>query len=150
MFYCTWSLFVSLFELFIIIYFSDRGEMCAMKEVTLFSDDPKSKESAKQLCQVCCFVHVHTQYWKLHMFIMPHAVLPLLTLLSHLTGNITSEPTAAPKHCAILWIWNCMYCCLQSLIYFHYSYYCCDFTFPWLHFSLTDYVPYSSLRISFR
>uniref|UniRef100_A0A0D9VJ87 mitogen-activated protein kinase kinase kinase n=1 Tax=Leersia perrieri TaxID=77586 RepID=A0A0D9VJ87_9ORYZ len=30
---------------------SDRGEMCAMKEVTLFSDDPKSKESAKQLGQ---------------------------------------------------------------------------------------------------
>nr|CAB3447470.1 unnamed protein product [Digitaria exilis] len=29
----------------------DKGEMCAMKEVTLFSDDPKSKESAKQLCQ---------------------------------------------------------------------------------------------------
>ena len=26
--------------------------MCAMKEVTLFSDDPKSKESAKQLQQV--------------------------------------------------------------------------------------------------
>ncbi|KAM0929301.1 hypothetical protein ACQ4PT_001727 [Festuca glaucescens] len=30
---------------------SDSGEMCAMKEVTLFSDDPKSKESAKQLGQ---------------------------------------------------------------------------------------------------
>ncbi|KAM0846194.1 hypothetical protein ACQ4PT_055836 [Festuca glaucescens] len=30
---------------------SDRGEMCAMKEVTLFSDDPKSKESARQLGQ---------------------------------------------------------------------------------------------------
>lgn len=30
---------------------SDRGQMCAMKEVTLFSDDPKSKESAKQLGQ---------------------------------------------------------------------------------------------------
>ncbi|TVU28808.1 hypothetical protein EJB05_20341 [Eragrostis curvula] len=30
---------------------SDKGEMCAMKEVTLFSDDPKSKESARQLCQ---------------------------------------------------------------------------------------------------
>ena len=27
--------------------------MCAMKEVTLFSDDAKSKESAKQLGQVC-------------------------------------------------------------------------------------------------
>ena len=34
---------------------SDRGEMCAMKEVTLFSDDPKSKESARQLGQVCPF-----------------------------------------------------------------------------------------------
>lgn len=34
------------------IYTSDSGEMCAMKEVTLFSDDPKSKESAKQLGQV--------------------------------------------------------------------------------------------------
>jgi hypothetical protein len=29
--------------------------MCAMKEVTLFSDDPKSKESARQLGQVCPF-----------------------------------------------------------------------------------------------
>ena len=31
---------------------SERGELCAMKEVTLFSDDAKSKESAKQLMQV--------------------------------------------------------------------------------------------------
>ncbi|KAB2598652.1 mitogen-activated protein kinase kinase kinase YODA-like [Pyrus ussuriensis x Pyrus communis] len=30
---------------------SESGEMCAMKEVTLFSDDAKSKESAKQLNQ---------------------------------------------------------------------------------------------------
>ncbi|KAK4796226.1 hypothetical protein SAY86_028552 [Trapa natans] len=30
---------------------SESGEMCAMKEVTLFSDDMKSKESAKQLMQ---------------------------------------------------------------------------------------------------
>lgn len=30
---------------------SDSGEMCAMKEVTLFLDDAKSKESAKQLGQ---------------------------------------------------------------------------------------------------
>ncbi|KAJ0910221.1 putative mitogen-activated protein kinase kinase kinase [Helianthus annuus] len=27
----------------------ESGEMCAMKEVTLFSDDAKSKESAQQL-----------------------------------------------------------------------------------------------------
>ena len=33
-------------------FYSERGEMCAMKEVTLFSDDAKSKESAKQLMQV--------------------------------------------------------------------------------------------------
>eukprot|EP01018_Ginkgo_biloba_P011951 Gb_15399 [translate_table: standard] len=30
---------------------SESGEMCAMKEVTLFSDDPKSKESVRQLAQ---------------------------------------------------------------------------------------------------
>ncbi|ONK63990.1 uncharacterized protein A4U43_C07F20980 [Asparagus officinalis] len=30
---------------------SENGEMCAMKEVTLFSDDAKSRESAKQLGQ---------------------------------------------------------------------------------------------------
>ncbi|XP_020539546.1 mitogen-activated protein kinase kinase kinase YODA isoform X2 [Jatropha curcas] len=30
---------------------SESGEMCAMKEVTLFADDPKSKESAQQLGQ---------------------------------------------------------------------------------------------------
>ncbi|CAI0403252.1 unnamed protein product [Linum tenue] len=30
---------------------SESGEMCAMKEVTLFSDDAKSRESAKQLMQ---------------------------------------------------------------------------------------------------
>ncbi|XP_051121223.1 mitogen-activated protein kinase kinase kinase YODA-like [Andrographis paniculata] len=30
---------------------SETGEMCAMKEVTLFADDAKSKESAKQLAQ---------------------------------------------------------------------------------------------------
>ncbi|XP_026664371.1 mitogen-activated protein kinase kinase kinase YODA-like isoform X2 [Phoenix dactylifera] len=30
---------------------SESGEMCAMKEVTLFMDDPKSKESTKQLGQ---------------------------------------------------------------------------------------------------
>jgi len=33
---------------------SQSGEMCAMKEVTLFSDDAKSLESAKQLMQVHC------------------------------------------------------------------------------------------------
>lgn len=31
---------------------SESGEMCAMKEVTLFADDAKSKESAQQLGQV--------------------------------------------------------------------------------------------------
>lgn len=31
---------------------SESGEMCAMKEVTLFSDDAKSKECAQHLGQV--------------------------------------------------------------------------------------------------
>lgn len=35
--------------------FSESGEMCAMKEVTLFADDAKSKESAQQLGQVNFF-----------------------------------------------------------------------------------------------
>ncbi|XP_062226420.1 mitogen-activated protein kinase kinase kinase YODA-like [Phragmites australis] len=47
---------------------SDSGEMCAMKEVTLFLDDPKSKESAKQLGQeillLSCFRHPNiVQYY---------------------------------------------------------------------------------------
>lgn len=34
------------------VLYSESGEMCAMKEVTLFKDDAKSKENAKQLMQV--------------------------------------------------------------------------------------------------
>lgn len=41
-----------LFNTWPCLFCSDSGEMCAMKEVTLFSDDAKSKESAKQLAQV--------------------------------------------------------------------------------------------------
>lgn len=49
--------FLSHILIFTLDLFSESGEMCAMKEVTLFSDDAKSKESAKQLMQVssCCF-----------------------------------------------------------------------------------------------
>jgi hypothetical protein len=46
------AIIIILCFLVIIFYRSDKGEMCAMKEVTLFSDDPKSKESARQLGQV--------------------------------------------------------------------------------------------------
>ena len=38
------------------VSFSESGEMCAVKEVTLFSDDPKSMESAKQFMQVNWFL----------------------------------------------------------------------------------------------
>lgn len=37
---------------------SESGEMCAMKEVTLCSDDPKSRESAQQLGQVSYTHHL--------------------------------------------------------------------------------------------
>ncbi|KAH9677702.1 mitogen-activated protein kinase kinase kinase YODA [Citrus sinensis] len=40
---------------------SDSGEMCAMKEVTLF-DDAKSKESAKQLMQVEDKLYIYLEY----------------------------------------------------------------------------------------
>jgi hypothetical protein len=63
--------------------------MCAMKEVTLFSDDPKSKESARQLGQVFTF--------------LVDVLLLILILLVHLSGNITSEPAATSKYCTILW-----------------------------------------------
>lgn len=63
-------------DIIICIITSDSGEMCAMKEVTLFLDDPKSKESAKQLRQVwyCrCVLH-HLQKFSLYavVFIALH------------------------------------------------------------------------------
>lgn len=53
--------FVWCFEILVINWisffkqFSESGEMCAMKEAALVSDDAKSKESAKQLMQVSTF-----------------------------------------------------------------------------------------------
>ncbi|RZB44195.1 Mitogen-activated protein kinase kinase kinase YODA isoform B [Glycine soja] len=41
---------------------SERGEMCAVKEVTLFSDDPKSMESAKQFMQVDNKLYIYLEY----------------------------------------------------------------------------------------
>uniref|UniRef100_A0A2N9FVP3 mitogen-activated protein kinase kinase kinase n=1 Tax=Fagus sylvatica TaxID=28930 RepID=A0A2N9FVP3_FAGSY len=41
---------------------SENGDMCAMKEVTLFSDDAKSKESAQQLGQVDDKLYIYLEY----------------------------------------------------------------------------------------
>lgn len=49
MLYFSMSLLVLIRYVF---FLSESGEMCAMKEVTLCSDDPKSRESAQQLGQV--------------------------------------------------------------------------------------------------
>lgn len=49
------------FDFFI---FSESGEMCAMKEVTLFSDDPKSRESAQQLGQVSALLFLKGKFNK--------------------------------------------------------------------------------------
>lgn len=38
---------------------SESGHMCAIKEVKVISDDSNSKESLKQLSQVCSFIHRH-------------------------------------------------------------------------------------------
>ncbi|XP_058083904.1 mitogen-activated protein kinase kinase kinase YODA-like isoform X2 [Magnolia sinica] len=41
---------------------SESGDMCAMKEVTLFADDAKSKESAKQLMQMDDKLYIYLEY----------------------------------------------------------------------------------------
>jgi hypothetical protein len=74
--------------------------MCAMKEVTLFSDDPKSKESARQLGQVCPFSMFSSHD---SIFLVDLLLLTFLMLFVHFSGNITSEPAATSKYCTILW-----------------------------------------------
>ena len=77
--------------------------MCAMKEVTLFSDDAKSKESAKQLGQVSLSVLLDLPYprsLKQTCYLIPdyasYSKLVLnLSCLYNLTGNITFESVAA-------------------------------------------------------
>ncbi|XP_051218665.1 uncharacterized protein [Lolium perenne] len=44
------------------INIGDGSEMCAIKEVTLFSDDPKSRESAKPLGQVDGRLNIYLEY----------------------------------------------------------------------------------------
>jgi hypothetical protein len=92
--------------------------MCAMKEVTLFSDDAKSKESAKQLMQVTWspvdlrnFLFV----WMIRLWLfynfgqISHLVACFdwkQLLHSVLAGNCFIEPFTTPKYCAVLWVWN--------------------------------------------
>lgn len=77
---------------------SESGEMCAMKEVTLFSDDAKSKESAKQLMQAspsalwqkfnqplaCLFISFMCLYANLSRSVLEHFFLQEISLLSRL------------------------------------------------------------------
>ncbi|XWS48458.1 hypothetical protein CRYUN_Cryun13aG0079100 [Craigia yunnanensis] len=76
---------------------SESGEMCAMKEVTLFSDDAKSKESTKQLMQMM----PNEIMWFLLCFNMVIAMKEIHILIA-LTGNCFIEPLTASEHCAIL------------------------------------------------
>ncbi|KAL5994388.1 hypothetical protein ACLOJK_024438 [Asimina triloba] len=61
-FWKTFLGFVDLFSDSIVLVSSASGEMCAMKEVTLFSDDAKSKESAKQLMQIDDKLYIYLEY----------------------------------------------------------------------------------------
>lgn len=101
------------------IYTSDSGEMCAMKEVTLFSDDPKSKESAKQLGQVWFLKCASTYTMSLpqqqkDQFIYYYFPFSVSFILSF-SGNIALEPLTTPKYRTILWHRNGINCCLQLL-----------------------------------
>ena len=96
---------------------SESGEMCAMKEVTLFSDDAKSKESAKQLMQVSwvTLTYIHISDFTLqafnkpvdglHIFLMFLYVIESLLLIAILfAGNHFVEPFKTPEYSAILWL----------------------------------------------
>lgn len=88
-----------------------------MKEVTLFSDDPKSKESAQQLGQVSflgsyvgiisfknkiMFLHIfHLSFGFMHYF---NLRVKLHGCNLYLTGNCFTESLAASKYSAVLWI----------------------------------------------
>ena len=45
--------------LFTLFSYSKTGEFCAIKEVEFVRDDPKSKDSAKQLAQVYFFYSLY-------------------------------------------------------------------------------------------
>ena len=86
---------------------SESGEMRAIKEVTLFSDDAKSKECAKQLGQVkvvivLCRLLFNLQFDDYHFLVVAGGFLVLSTCFH--AGNCPSKSIEASQHCAISWI----------------------------------------------
>lgn len=94
------SFFPPILTHFACIY-SDSGETCAMKEVTLFSDDAKSRESEKQLVQVSSLV--------LEICVDPLCINFRSSserfAFTFVLGNSSSKSAATSKYCAVLWMW---------------------------------------------
>lgn len=97
--------------------------MCAMKEVTLFSDDAKSKESAQQLGQVSYY-----DYFSFFLFLIRIYQSYIAYILSkirvyhywwYLTGNCTAKSLKTSEYSALLWIWNCKFFLLFVVIFHH-------------------------------
>ena len=92
----------------LILDLSENGDMCAMKEVTLFSDDAKSKESAQQLGQVsllCGKFGWICVAQRQEILFFEKFQLDFHTDQWHLTGNCTAKPLTASKYSTVLWIW---------------------------------------------
>lgn len=87
-------------ELFFIC--SETGALCAMKEVELFPDDPKSAECIKQLEQVSFRTDNAFSESK-----DDRPVFGCSFVLSHNLGSVsgdqTSQQPSTSKHCAVFW-----------------------------------------------
>lgn len=91
-----------------VFVYSDSGEMCAMKEVTLFSDDAKSKESAKQLAQVGLlhkYQSVRSIFFDyLEICIPDELIFEHVLLFIYFAGDCVVEPIKTSKYCPVLWL----------------------------------------------
>ncbi|XP_028069569.1 mitogen-activated protein kinase kinase kinase 5-like isoform X2 [Camellia sinensis] len=77
----------------------ESGEMCAMKEVTLFLDDAKSKESAKQLGQEIALLS-RLRYPNIVQYIGMNEDIEGANILVDLNGHIKLADFGMTKHAA--------------------------------------------------
>lgn len=91
-----WVVFfcIKVFQLFncdlvqLLVIYRESGEMCAMKEVTLFSDDAKSRESAQQLGQVSLLVYIkYNTYDPFYIFTCRLLFFRKVQIMSHLKSK---------------------------------------------------------------
>lgn len=87
--------------------YSETGALCAMKEVDLNPDDPKSAECIKQLEQVSPNVLLigYKNSYKVFFISLCYEIdyeETYLVILFIVLGNTSSPTVEAPKYCSIL------------------------------------------------